>query len=249
MKLPKTIELANLIETIVEIRLVPNSNLDRDLWAGILVSRLDKVGFRYHKVPQWNVVSEGDTAIKVSIEKDKVNSTINLFVNDEDGVLLLISGSTMSFNCKKGKYIGWDKYFDKIVEILKIVESEHIIQSYERTMIRYISEYNFNILEKVDVAVDSHSDNRYNTLEICLTRQEERTNAYITISGLRERLSKPTKEKRVTSLFDVNVFERLTENANFEDVCNSLHNIHRIEKESYFGLLKEDYVKSLNPVY
>ncbi len=249
MKLPKTIDLSNLIETIVEVRLVPNPDLDRDLWAGILMARLGEAGYKYQNGPQLSVLPEEDVSIKLTIEKENANSAINLFVNEEDGVRLLINGSTMSFNCSKSKSIGWDSYFNKITEVLQIVESEHIAQSYERTMIRYISEYDFNILEQVEIDVNSHSDNRYNTLEISLTRQEGNINAYISISGLRERISKSTNEKNITSLFDVNVFEKLAENATFDDVCNSLREIHHIEKESFFGMLKEDYVKSLNPVY
>lgn len=248
MELPKTIDLSSLIETIVEIRFVPNANLDRDLWAGLLVSRFEEVGYKYQKVPQLNVVSDGESSIKLTIDKDSA-SAVNLFVNNEDGIMLLIKGATMSFNCRKGKYIGWSLYYKKILEVLSIIENEHIAEFYERTMIRYISEYKFNILEQVDIVVDSHSDNRYNTLEISLTRQEGNMNAYISISGLRERVSQPTKDKRISSLFDVNVFERLPENSDFEEVCRSLCYIHQIEKESFFGMLKDDYVKSLNPVY
>lgn len=249
MKLPKTIDFSNLIETIVEIRLVPNPDLSRDLWAGILSTRLSAVGYKYQDVPQLNVESDGGNSIKLTVDKDNVNSLINLFINDEDGIRLLIDGPMLSFNCVRSKYIGWDNYSKKISEVLEIIDNEHIALSYERTMIRYISEYDFNILEKVDIDVNPHSDSRYKTLEISLSRQEDSINAYISISGLRERISKATKQMRETSLFDVNVFEKLTEKADLQTALRSLDKIHHIEKESFFGMLNEDYVKSLNPVY
>lgn len=249
MNLPKTIDGSNLIETIVEIRLIPNHDYDRDLWAGILMSRLADAGYRYQNVPQLNIAPDDDGAIKLTKEKENLNSAVNLFVNEDEGIRLLINGATISFNCSKGKYVGWDNYFKNITEVLKIFETERIANSYERTMIRYISEYEFNILDKVDIDVNSHSDNRYNTLEISLARQEGNISAYISISGLRERISKLTKEKKVTSLFDVNVFDKLSEGATYDIVCDSLIEIHRVEKESFFGMLKESYVKSLNPKY
>lgn len=249
MKLPKSIKSSSLIETIVEIRLIPNPDIDRDLWAGILMARLGEAGYEYQAIPQLNVTTEGEGSIKLTVDKENTNSTLNLFVNEGDGIRLLIDGSNMSFNCSRGKYIGWNRYFAKIAEVLEIVEAHRIVQSYERTMIRYISEYDFNILDQVEIDVNSHTDNKYNTLEIRLTRQEKSMTTYISISGLRERVSKFTQEKKVTSLFDVNVFDRLIENATCKDVCDSLHSIHNIEKESFFGLLKESYVKSLNPEY
>lgn len=249
MKLPKAIDFSNLTETIVEIRLVPNPDLSRDLWAGILSTRLSAVGYKYHNVPQLNVESDGSNSIKLTVDKDSVNSAINLFINEEDGIRLLINGPMISFNCAKRKYIGWDNYFKKISEVLEIIDNDQIAMSYERTMIRYISEYDFNILEKVDIDINPHSDSRYKTLELSLSRQEGSINAYISISGLRERISKATNETRVTSLFDVNVFEKLSENSDLQTALRSLDDIHRIEKESFFGMLNEEYVKSLNPVY
>lgn len=249
MNLPKAIDFSNLIETIVEIRLVPNPDISLNLWAGLLVSRLGEIGFQYQSIPQLNVVHEEDNSIKLTVEKDNGISAVNLFVNEEDGVRLIINGTTLSFNCNKGKYIGWESYLKKITEVLQIIDTVNIALSYERTMIRYISEYDFNILEKVDIDVNTHSDSRYNTLEISLSRQEGSINAYISISGLRERLSRATKETRVSSLFDVNVFDRLPEESTHNDVVNSLCKIHRIEKESFFGMLKKDYVESLNPIY
>ena len=249
MKLPKSIEFSNLVETIVEIRIVPNPDIARDLWAGILMATLGNAGYEYQNVPQLNVVADGDRSIKLTIDKDNANYRLTLFVNEKDGIRLLINESTLSFNCQRGKYPGWETYYAKIVEVLRIIESNHIVKAYERTMIRYISEYDFNILDQVEIDVNSHTDNKYNTLEVRLSRQEGTATTYISISGLRDRISKFSQEKRVTSLFDVNVFDRLTENANYEDVCTSLCEIHNIEKESFFGLLKESFVKTLNPIY
>lgn len=249
MKLPREIDSTHLTETIIEVRLVPNPDIDRDLWAGILVSKLSEAGYNYQNVPQLNILPEGENSIKLTIEKESVNSSINLFVNETDGVRVLLNEATISFNCRKGKYIGWDNYYKKVSDVLEIINAAHIALSYERTMIRYISEYDFNILEKVDIDVNSHSDTRYNTREISLSRQEGTITAYISISGLKERLSRLTQETRTTSLFDVNVFDKLPENASYNDVCKSLVKIHQIEKESFFGMLKEGYIESLNPKY
>jgi hypothetical protein len=47
----------------------------------------------------------------------------------------------------------------------------------------------------------------------------------------------------------VNVYENFTESESISVVINSLNKAHQIEKETFFGLLKDDFVKSLNPEY
>ena len=116
-------------------------------------------------------------------------------------------------------------------------------------MLRYISEYEDNILENVKIKVTPNTESEYKPLDIILTREEESARVYISISGKRERISEPNQEKRISSLFDVNVFDKLPCDAGLNEVLSSLNKIHLMEKKAFFGMLKEDYIKSLNPVY
>lgn len=235
----------NLTETVVEARIIPNPDKARDLWAGILSPDFEKLGFIYIPVPQLNLVQQDSSAIKFTLDKDNVNSSLNLFVNEKTGVRFVINGLTVSFNCAQGKYLGWKEYNQVLIEVLSVFMKLDIAKSFDRLMIRYISEYEFNILDKVKIEVNPHANCEYLTSEISLSRSENNVYSYITISGIKERVSKNKNEKRVTSLFDVNVFERLKENASIDDVCASLDNIHEIEKKSFFGLLKEDFIKTI----
>lgn len=243
LQIPRTGE--NLTETVVEARIVPNPDKARDLWAGILSPNLEKLGFIYIPVPQLNLVQQDSTAIKFTLDKDNVNSSLNLFVNEQTGVRFVINGLTVSFNCAQGRYLGWNEYRKVLIEILNVFIAEDIALSFERLMIRYISEYDFNILDKVKIEVNPHAACEYQTSEISLSRSENNVDSFITISGLKERFSKNKKEARVTSLFDVNVFERLKENTPINEVYDSLDYIHEIEKKSFFGLLKEDFIETI----
>lgn len=236
----------NLTETVVEARIIPNPDKARDLWAGILSPNFEQLGFTYIPVPQLNLVQQDRTAIKFTLDNDNTNSSLNLFVNEQMGVRFVINGLIVSFNCAQGKYLGWEEYRKVLIDVLSVFMKLDIAKSFERLMIRYISEYDFNILDKVKIEVNPHADCEYQTSEISLSRSDNNIDSYITISGLKERVSKNKKEKRVTSLFDVNVFERLKDNAtSIEDVCISLDNIHEIEKKSFFGLLKEDFIETI----
>lgn len=249
MKLPKKIDVQNLVETIVELRFIPNPELNRDLWAGLLATKLNDLGFQYINVPVLNLVPENDGVLKFTIDTKSINPSVSFFANDEKGLRIVIDNSNVSFNCLRGKYIGWDTYYENIVQVLEIVISARIALSFERTMIRYINEYDYNILDNVKIRVEQPASDEYGIREISLSNKKDNFFTYISLSGLRERTSKTTAEKKISSLFDVNVFEKLNQETTLHDICRSLNDIHKIEKETFFNLLKEDYLKSLNPEY
>lgn len=56
-------------------------------------------------------------------------------------------------------------------------------------------------------------------------------------------------EERISSLFDVNVYENFGFTNSVKIVTNMLDKIHNMEKETFFGLLKKDFIQSLNPEY
>ena len=249
MEFPKKINIINLVETVIELRFVPNPELNRDLWAGMLAKQLSDLGYQYHNVPQINIIPENNGVLKFSIDNKLINTAINLFINDEKGLRIVIDHSNISFNCLRGKYLGWEEYYDNIIKVLDIIHSSGIIGLFDRTMIRYINEYSYNILDYIDIDVKLPSSKDYETREISLSHRKDNFITFISISGLRDRVSKATREKRMTSLFDINVYENLNKESNLSDVYKSLSEIHRIETETFFSMLKKDYLKSLNPIY
>lgn len=248
--LPKAIDDCRLIETIIEIRIVPATEVGGAMLAGMLMPRLQEAGYLFRRVPQVNMMPEGNESVRLTIENES-GVPAGFFENEDERVRLLVDGTTIAFNCVNGPYIGWERYSAQIARVLDILEQEGVVAGYERTMIRYINEYDDDLLENVDIEVNPHGggDNMYDTLEVRLSRNIGNVVVYVSISGKRKRQSTVTGEKRETSLLDVNVFDRLADGSGLADVKESLERIHLIEKESFFGLLKEDYLKSLNPIY
>ena len=56
-------------------------------------------------------------------------------------------------------------------------------------------------------------------------------------------------EERESSLFDVNIYENFKESSSVEFIIGALNKIHKIEKETFFGLLTDKFIESLNPEY
>lgn len=120
-------------------------------------------------------------------------------------------------------------------------------------MIRYISEYiDTNILDQliVDISVNSARSETMplSTQEIQFTSTDKNTSVFVAVSGIKKR-TLIVGETKNSSLFDVTVYETLDSEASINEVLASLDTIHLIQKESFFGLLKDDFIKTLSPVY
>lgn len=57
------------------------------------------------------------------------------------------------------------------------------------------------------------------------------------------------KEIVPTSLVDLDVIEEKDDDDSLENIFNRLEQAHSKEKELFFQLLKESFLKSLNPEY
>ena len=253
MKLPKEIDSSHLIETIVEIRIETTHDIPQALWAGQMSSALRETGFVYLEMPEINIVSESDTTAKIRIDRPIPDTSILLFANQEKSLRFVLAKNAISFNCVAGKYIGWLEYKAAIHQVLKILEEVRIIIGYDRTMIRYISEYiDTNILDQliVDISVNSACSETMplSTQEIQFTSTDKNTSVFVAVSGIKKR-ALIIGETKNSSLFDVTVYEPLDSEASINEVLASLDAIHLIQKESFFGLLKDDFIKTLSPIY
>ena len=253
MKLPQKIDSSYLIETIVEIRIETTHNIPQALWAGQMSPVLLETGFVYLEMPEINVVSESDTTAKIRIDKPIPDTSILLFANQEKSLRFVFAKNAISFNCVAGKYVGWTEYKAAIHQVLEKLEEIKIITGYRRTMVRYISEYvNTNILKHLTVnvsAVSSHPGIMpLSTQEIQFTSTAKNISVFVSVSDIKERVS-IAGEVRNSSLFDVNVYETLNTETAMGNVLSSLDTIHLIQKESFFGLLKDDFLKTLSPIY
>lgn len=244
MELPKKISPDNLIETIVEIRM--NPTCPPELWAGMLSVRLMNLGYEYIPAPQLGVRLDKNGKMAVSAGKMKENVPSGIFVKGH--VRFVMEGNSISFNCSLGHYAGWSVYKDEIRNVVAAVQECGIANDFNRGQIRYISEYaGIDILEHIrGTIVVGTSDNPFRNQEIKLNKMDGNTKVFVSLTN--RAMRKNADGEYASSLFDVNVYENF-ETSDIGKLMELLDKIHRVEKETFFGLLKDEFIQSLKPEY
>lgn len=244
MNLPKKIHPDNLVETIVEIRMHPLCA--PELWAGMVSSRLLSIGYSFLPIPQVNVSFAPEGRPDAKFQKSFPDSA-GIFV--KDNIRFMMQRNCLTFNCKLGMYVGWDTYSTEIEKVMKAVKESGIAKSFNRTELRYISEYkDIPILDYIKGTIDvEEAGLGFNRQELKLSKTEENIKVFVSLTNLNKRKTPQGEYK--SSLFDVNVYENFSESESISVIIDSLNKAHQIEKETFFGLLKNDFIKSLNPEY
>ena len=237
MKLPKKISPDNLVETIVEIRMIPLCN--PELWLGMVSVRLKDIGYKFVQFSQ---------SLLGKDENDQSQrDSVCFFVKSD--IRFIMQNNSLIFNCNLGKYVGWDVYSSEIKQVINAVQESGIANCFDRTSIRYISEYKDTpILDHIKGTINiGESKLGLNNQELKLSRQEDNIKVFVSLSNLKK--YNTTNGERKVSLFDVNIYENFAESCSADDIMISLNKIHQIEKEVFFGLLKDDFIETLNPEY
>lgn len=245
MKLPKKINPDNLIETIVEIRM--NPICPSELWAGMISAHLMHLGYKYIPAPQLSVRLDKNGKVAVSVEKIKENASSGIFAKEH--IRFVMQGNNISFNCNMGHYVGWSTYINEIKNVVTTVQQCGITNDFSRVQIRYISEYvDIDILDHINGTINiGNSDNPFRSQEIKLNKMDGNMKIFVSIAN-KEKRKNIQGEERVSSLFDVNIYENL-ETSDVKKLIELLNKIHSVEKETFFGLLKDEFIQSLKPEY
>ena len=244
MNLPKKIHPDNLVETIVEIRMSPLCA--PELWAGMISSYLLKIGYNFIPIPQLSVSFAPEGKPEEKFQRTFPDCA-GVFVKND--IRFMMQRNCLSFNCNLGKYVGWDIYSTEIKDVIKAVQESGITKYFNRTELRYISEYkDIPILDYIKGIIDvGEAGLGLNRQELKLSKMEENVKVFVSLTNISKRKS-PKGDYR-SSLFDVNVYENFSESDDIDTIMSSLNKAHKIEKETFFGLLKNDFIDSLNPEY
>lgn len=249
MRLPKRINPDSIREAIVEFRYLTTDSYE--IIPGILFQAFDN-SYTYTdrpiktvpQVPVQNLVSGREVRIQLGGQ--------NLLYNEQ--IILQISPNSFVFSCLNN-YIGWELYHKEIEKALKIILSTPLHVGWTRISMRYISEYRDRDLREC-----THFDFKFglpNTQSDTVAfKSEFPYNGSRVILNLNNHvpLQIPVKdgtgfEVIKTSLIDIDVLRDLKDVNSSDELLGILQEIHTHEKELFFGMLKEDFLKTLHPEY
>ncbi len=250
MRLPKKITPDRIRDSIVQVFFT--SDIPFDPLIGYLYSYLQEKGYSYTNRP---IPPKSDLSV-TNVQATNVFEVNllpqHLFFNEDVKILLNQNGSII-FNCLN-EYIGWERYEAVIKEVLGFLYEKEVLSGFTRIGIRYISEFpNISIEDHLNVSLNIEK------LDATLQSRNFRTewlhgqdkliiqfasklpiNAIVTDSGM---------DVEFVSLIDVDVIRENLAIYDMDSLMKNINEAHKLQKSSFFCMLKEEFLQTLNPEY
>lgn len=243
LKIPVKITPDRIRDSIVQIFF--QADIPFEPLIGYCYSTLSTLGWRYaNRSPmqeaQKGLVIELSTGSQHFFIKDKVR--LQLFPNN-----------SLAFNCISG-YIGWNEYGIKIKSVINsLIDTGHF-KMFRRIGIRYISEFaNIDILEKIKFQATLPSINgeiKSRTYRFIFEESNIAKNIQIASKlPVNAILQETNVTVNFVSLLDVDIVKKSLNIKDAGGLWHEIDTLHTVEKQTFFGLLTEDFLQSLNPEY
>jgi len=240
-QLPSKITPDNLRDAIVDIRFLPK------------VPESAVVGYLHQLLSKAFEVIDHSRArrtipILPGIEMLTVADRHPVYTNDE--VRIIAQDNQLFFNIA-GTYPGWDAYFKTIKSVLRDVFGAGIIDSFGKVGLRYISEHpNTSVF---DCLKGSFSILKLaQPLQTTQIRSELSDGHYKAVINLRDNFPKQDKKTQTVdyfSLIDIDMQYHGPQTNNLESLLEIVNIAHEKEKQIFFGIVTEEFVKQRNPEF
>lgn len=240
MTLPKQINPCPVNQSVVEIRF--DSSLPSDAVFGVVYNKLK------------DIYKEAEQLPILQIPEAVRNSDSNLlhkphYKLSKDFYALQIGPKVMSLAVIDGNYTTWENFYGEIKNVFESIQEIDFISRVNRVGLRYMNLFADDIWEKVNISVKI-IENDITEEEIFLRTVLDREDYKILLqAGNQLNLEENDKVVGRASVIDIDTFI-LGENIDFfKNMSDIMNKAHEIEKEIFFGLLKDDFLESLNPEY
>jgi len=240
MTLPQKITPCPIIEAVVEIRF--SSSIPPDAIFGLVYESFKDI---FPSKPIDLPILQLPAQIR--------NADPNLIYQahyrfSHNGFLLQIGPKTISV-INKDEYVGWAAFSLKIKECFNKMKSINVIEKTKRFGLRYINFFEGqNIFDKLnlEISIDGKTIIGDETYLSSIKKTEDFvSNLKLSNSSKMERKGKETQG----SLIDIDIFCEENGNTIYDNLDDILEKAHDAEKVIFFGLLKEAFLKELNPEY
>jgi uncharacterized protein (TIGR04255 family) len=234
MALPKSITPCPIIDSIIEVRF--SSSTHPNAVFGLIYNELHKDFGEAQNLPILQLpetLRNADPNLKFKPHYRLSNGKFTIQIGPD---VLSISSNP--------EYAGWTDFSKVIFEVLNRVETISIIEKISRIGIRYINFFDCDIFQNIDlnIKIGKASIPYKNTIFRTEIEQKEY------FSSLQVANNASLNEK-TGSLIDIDTFRTEGLDNFFKQKEELIHFGHEKEKELFFGLLKQDFLESLNPIF
>lgn len=191
--------------------------------------------------PAFNLGAEG-----ITIDNRQV-----YFLSKDKRFRIDIDGESITFNSTQG-YAGWAAYRTVIIDCMNALLNGAIIRQVNRVGVRYISRFdNIRVGDSIDLQLVVKAVSNISRSQL---RLEFMQNGFHTILTLVDGYPAETQSEPNASFFsliDVDIIKYYPpeQSVHAEMLFNDIDTAHHEQKVLFFGLLKEEFLKTLNPEY
>lgn len=239
-KLPERIDPCPIIEAVLEIRFVTGESWS--VLPGLLYSRIRERYPEKIELPLCQIPEE----VRRREETLTYQPLVRFLSQD---FLIQFGPRVISLVTKPGAYPGWAATRYELGWLLDQIQKAGFMDEGERIGVRYIDFFHSaNIFHHLDMRAElaglpaSESELTLATViqEPPFTARLHITNSAIVGQG---------ESHQIGSVLDLDVWIGSLDFSIFENGINRFDEAHLLVKQIFFGLLKPDYLSTLNPVY
>ncbi|NJY61437.1 TIGR04255 family protein [Salinimicrobium sp. CDJ15-81-2] len=234
MKLPKRIDPCPIVDALVEIRF--STKINSNAVFGLIYNSLQPEFESVENLPIQQLpepVRSSDPNLRFKPHY-RVKSE-NFIVQIGPDVLTISSHPN---------YLGWTRFSEEIYRILSKVEQVGIINKVSRIGIRYINFFQEDVFKLVNLNVNlGEKPVKYNNTVVRTEFDQGDFRSTLQIAN------NANMNGKSGSIIDIDTFISFDTNNFFEKKEDLINTGHQKEKELFFSLLKEDFLKTLKPIY
>ncbi|MBU1221974.1 TIGR04255 family protein [Myxococcota bacterium] len=241
MKIPIKISPDPIIDAVTELRF--SSALPQDAVFGVIFKEVKEDFEKFEKLPICQIpeeITNKDPNLKYSPHYQAISGDFKLNIGPR-----VISLANIN------EYSGWvSGFFPKIQRLIGQLKSSGVVTNFHRLGLRYIDFFNEDIFNSLNLAITYNGDAIQSLEKQFTTLLAKKHGIVVRIQVANNvRINRKDKPQEIGSVIDADVFYEPQNGFGFEDVVGMIDKCHDVANETFFSLLKEEYILSRNPRY
>ena len=237
-RVPIKIDPCPIVEAILEIRFITSES-----WPTLPGLLFAKIRERYPEQKDLPLAQLPD-----EIRRREPAFTYQPLIQFHSRDFLIQFGPrVVSLVTKSKQYPGWAALEEEMTWLVSELQQTGFVSEGERLGARYINFFNFDIFEKLELEVSTDKKRLAGELSVTsvLTRPPLTSRLLVANSAILG----TGDSARHGSVLDVDVWMGSLDFDLFQNGIAKFAEAHHFEKQIFFGLLKPDFLATLNPVY
>lgn len=239
MRLPERVELCPIVEAFFEIRF--SSTNSWETWPGMLYAQIKD---RYPI--QQNLPTEQIPLAFRQQDPLLIYAPLIQFVGDD--FVLRLGPRSICLATHSQKYPGWNEVSKHLEWILNALKTTKLELDFERLGVRYVDFFEGDVFKNTIIEINIAGEAIEST-ETVLATAFKRDDFTITLKAVRGAIFNSDIGVKTGCVLDLDISLESLDFDLFVNGMNRFEEAHKVAKESFFGLLTESFLGSLNPQY